>query len=100
MGMPVKFSASPSVKLSPIEMVPWLWMPITSPGNALSAISRSEAMKVSALASLTSLPVRTWKAFMPAWNAPEHTRMNATRSRCCGSMLAWILKTKPVSLGS
>jgi hypothetical protein len=55
-------------------------------------------MKVSALASFTSLPVRTWKAFMPAVNLPEQTRMNATRSRCCGSMLAWILNTKPVSL--
>ena len=26
--------------------------------------------------------------------------MNAMRSRCCGSMFAWILKTKPVSLPS
>ena len=39
--MPVKLSISPSVNVSPIEMVPWLWMPITSPGYALSAISRS-----------------------------------------------------------
>ena len=57
-------------------------------------------MKVSALASFISLPLRTWKAFMPAVNLPEHTRMNATRSRCCGSMLAWILNTKPLSFGS
>ncbi len=26
--------------------------------------------------------------------------MNAMRSRCCGSMFAWILNTKPVSLSS
>ncbi len=26
--------------------------------------------------------------------------MNAMRSRCCGSMFAWILKTKPVSFAS
>ena len=57
-------------------------------------------MKVSALASFTSLPLRTWKAFIPALNLPEHTRMNATRSRCCGSMFAWILNTKPVSFSS
>ena len=83
-----------------MEMVPWLWMPITSPGHASAAISRSLAMKVSALASFISLPVRTWKVFMPALKRPEQTRMKATRSRCCGSMLAWILNTKPVSLFS
>jgi len=96
----VNDSVSPSEKLSPIEIVPWLCRPITSPGYALSAISRSLAMKVSALASFTSLPVRVWNAFMPAVNRPEQMRMNATRSRCCGSMFAWILNTKPVSFSS
>src|SRR6185312_5010924 len=40
-GMPVKLIASPSVKLSPMVMVPWLCRPITSPGYAVSTISRS-----------------------------------------------------------
>ena len=31
-GMPVKASDSPTVNVSPIDTVPWLWMPITSPG--------------------------------------------------------------------
>src|SRR6476469_9372230 len=74
-GMPVNDSASPSLKLSPMEMVPWLWMPITSPGYAVSTISRSLAMKVSALASFSSLPVRACSAFMPAVNLTEQRRM-------------------------
>ena len=37
---------------------------------------------------------------MPASYLPEHTRRKATRSRCCGSMLAWILNTKPVNVSS
>ena len=56
-------------------------------------------MKVSALASFTSLPRAHVEA--PSCrrsNLPEQMRMNATRSRCCGSMFAWILNTKPVSL--
>ena len=60
-------------------------------------------MNVSAFAIFTSLPTRTWNAFMPASKRPEHTRMNATRSRCIGSMFAWILNTNPLiaaSLGS
>ena len=34
---------------------------------------------------------------MPRVYLPEHRRMNAMRSRCTGSMFAWILNTKPVS---
>ncbi|OPZ88287.1 MAG: hypothetical protein BWY76_00001 [bacterium ADurb.Bin429] len=79
-----------------MEMVPWLWMPITSPAYASSTISRSEAMKLSALASFISLPLRTCSAFMPPVKVPEQMRMKATRSRCMGSMLAWILNTKPL----
>jgi hypothetical protein len=41
-------------------------------------------------------PVRTSLAFMPRVSLPEQTRMKAMRSRWFGSMLAWILKTKPV----
>ena len=37
---------------------------------------------------------------MPRWKRPEHRRTNATRSRCLGSMLAWTLNTKPVTLSS
>ena len=37
---------------------------------------------------------------MPRSKWPEHTRMNAMRSRCAGSMLAWILNTKPENFGS
>ena len=59
-------TTSPAVKVSPIEIVPWLCKPITSPGQAHSTISRSEAMKVSAFAIRTSLPLRTWSIFMPA----------------------------------
>src|SRR3546814_2480121 len=68
--MRVKCSTSPSLKLSPIEIVPWLWMPITSPGQAVSTISRSDAMNVSALASFSSLPVRVCSAFI---RSEEHT---------------------------
>ena len=64
--MPVKDSASPAVKVSPIEIVPWLCRPITSPGYAVATISRSDAMNVSAFAMRTSLPVRTCSIFMPA----------------------------------
>src|SRR6266436_3346080 len=37
---------------------------------------------------------------MPRVYFPAHTRRNATRSRCAGSMFAWILNTKPASAGS
>ena len=37
---------------------------------------------------------------MPRSKWPEQSRTKATRSRCLGSMLAWTLKTKPVTAGS
>src|SRR5690606_11614114 len=49
---------------------------------------------------LMSLPMRTWRIFMPCSYLPEHTRMKAMRSRCLGSMFAWILNTKPLKAGS
>jgi hypothetical protein len=58
LGMPVKVSFSPSVKVSPILMVPWLCRPMMSPAQASSAALRSPAMKVSASATRTSLPSR------------------------------------------
>ena len=61
---------------------------------------RSLAMKVTALAIFISRPRRPWRAFIPGRYWPEHTRRNAMRSRCCGSIFAWILNTKPVNAGS
>ena len=46
------------------------------------------------------LPVRTSFTFMPRCSLPEQTRTKAMRSRWLGSMLAWILNTKPVIAGS
>ena len=36
---------------------------------------------------------------MPRANCPEQMRTKAMRSRCCGSMFAWILNTKPEKVG-
>ena len=71
-----------------------------SPGQASSAISRSRAKKKIGLETAIGLPCRTMLSFMPRWKRPEHRRTNATRSRCLGSMLAWTLNTKPVTLSS
>src|SRR4030088_771795 len=57
-------------------------------------------MKVSAWATRTSLSRRTWNRRMPRAYFPAHTRRNAIRSRCAGSMFAWILNTKPASAAS
>jgi hypothetical protein len=43
-------------------------------------------------------PVRWWMTVMSRSNLPEQTRTNAMRSRCFGSMLAWILKTNAENL--
>ncbi|CSB92386.1 Uncharacterised protein [Vibrio cholerae] len=64
-GIPVNFSVSPWVKVSPIWIVPWLCRPIISPANASSARARSPAIKVTASEILTCLPRRTWFIFMP-----------------------------------
>jgi hypothetical protein len=45
------------------------------------------------------LPVPTWLSFMPRRNLPAHSRMKATRSRCCGFMFACTLKMKPGDVG-
>ena len=71
-----------------------------SPGQASSAISRSRAKKKIGLETAIGLLCRTMLSFMPRWKRPEHRRTNATRSRCLGSMLAWTLNTKPVTLSS
>ena len=51
-------------------------------------------------ASLTFSPEEECHTVMPFSNTPEHTRMNASRSRCAGFMLACILKMKPVNFSS
>ena len=48
-----------------------------------------------AFASRNDRPVRECVTGRSRVNRPEHTRANATRSRCFGSMLPCILKTKP-----
>ena len=47
----------------------------------------------------SDLPVVVFSV-MPRRKRPETTRIIATRSRCFGSMFAWILNTKPVTLFS
>ncbi|MDR6355338.1 hypothetical protein Q3H58_002009 [Pseudomonas psychrotolerans] len=98
--MPVKPSASPSVKVSPIWMVPWLCRPMMSPAKASSRCSRSLEKKVRASAIFRSFLIRTWRSFMPFSYLPEQMRMKAMRSRCLGSMFAWILNTKPENFSS
>ena len=98
--MPVNLSGSLSVKVSPILMVPWLWMPMMSPGQASSTCERSWAMNTVALLKLISLPMRWCMAFMPRVNLPEQMRKKAMRSRWAGSMFAWILKVKPLKVSS
>jgi len=44
--------------------------------------------------------IRTWRIFMPFSYLPEQMRMKAMRSRCLGSMFAWILNTKPENFSS
>ncbi len=98
--MPVKAKRSPSVNVSPMRMVPWFGTPMTSPGKASSVWPRSAAMKVIAWAIFVSRPARVLNSFMPLLNRPEHTRTKAMRSRCCGSMFAWILNTNPENFSS
>ena len=48
----------------------------------------------------SSLPERTTFSRMPRSKWPLATRTKAMRSRCAGSMLAWILNTTPLNLAS
>jgi hypothetical protein len=72
-------------------------MPMMSPASALSAISRSWAKNRIGECTAIGLPRPEGVSFMPRLNVPETMRMNAMRSRCCGSMLACTLNTKPVT---
>ena len=100
LGMPVKRSSSPSVSASPIRRLPWFGMPRMSPAQASSASSRSRARKSTGLWIDIVLPERTWSSFMPRSKRPEQRRTKAMRSRCLGSMFAWILNTKPETFSS
>ena len=68
-----------------------------SPGQASSTVSRSGAKNRIGLCTPMVLPVPDCFSFMPRRNSPDASRRNATRSRWLGSMLAWTLKTKPVT---
>ena len=72
-----------------------LTRPTTSPGKASSIVSRSWPNTWWAYLVANGLPVGSWVTTMPRSNRPEHTRRNAMRSRCDGSMLACTLNTKP-----
>lgn len=51
--------------------------------------------KLSNIRQFSPLPVRGRLTLMPRSNSPDTIRTKAIRSRWRGSMLAWILKTKP-----
>ena len=68
---------------------------MTSPGNAVSTVSRSCPNIACAYLVANGRPVAAWVSTMPRSNRPEHTRTNATRSRWAGSMLACTLNTSP-----
>ena len=70
-----------------------------SPGNASSASSRFCAKNRIGEWTASGLPEPLGVSFMPRLKVPEHSRMNAIRSRWLGSMLAWTLNTKPVTSG-
>mmetsp|Transcript_26231 Transcript_26231/g.62013 ORF Transcript_26231/g.62013 Transcript_26231/m.62013 type:complete len:249 (-) Transcript_26231:1361-2107(-) len=99
-GRPVYCRASPSVMVSPSCSTPWLGMPMMSPAKASSSSSRFWLMKVTTVLGRSVLPERTTLRFMPRSKRPEATRTKAMRSRWAGSILAWILNTTPVNLGS
>ena len=71
-----------------------------SPAKASSSSSRRCDRKLTTVFGRSSLPERTTFSRMPRSKWPEATRTKAIRSRCAGSMLAWILKTTPLNFGS
>src|SRR5699024_1337399 len=74
-------------------------MQIISPAYAYSMVSREDATNCCDCASLNGFPVLASFTFMPRSNFPEHTRKNATLSRCAGFIFAWILKINPEKSG-
>ena len=71
-----------------------------SPAYATAIVSRSRPKKRYARDARSGFPTRLLNSVMSFVNRPEQTRTNATRSRCRGSMFAWILKTNPVKRSS
>ena len=86
---------SPAYSVSPGRSAVALTRPITSPGKASSTVSRSWPNIDWAYLVANGRPVAAWVSTMPRSNRPEHTRTNAIRSRCAGSMLACTLNTRP-----
>ncbi|MNC92992.1 hypothetical protein D3C83_95230 [compost metagenome] len=78
---------------------PGFTRPTTSPGKARSIVSRLPPKKRYGRAARISCPSRALVMTMSFSNTPEHTRRNATRSRCRLFMFAWILNTKPLKCG-
>ena len=99
-GMPSNSTGGPWHRLSPMRRTPGSQTPRMSPENASSTRVRSWAMNCTGRVSDRVLPVRTCCTSMPRLNLPEQMRMKAMRSRCWGSMFAWILNTKPEKSGS
>jgi len=67
--------------------------------QASSTVSRSWPKSLCDEDRRTVFPVRWWVTSMSRSNFPEQTRTNAMRSRCFGSMFAWILKTNDENFG-
>ena len=95
-GSPAACTASPTRSSAALTR------PITSPGQASSAVLRSRPTTVWAYLVASVLPVRPQVMAMPRSNRPEHTRRNAMLSRWAGSMLDCTLNTaalNPASTG-
>ena len=86
--------------MSPIPKSEWPTSPMMSPAYASFTVSRSLPKSRCELARRTFFPVREWVTVMSRSNLPEQMRMYAMRSRCFGSMFAWILKMKPENASS
>ena len=81
--------------MSPGRSAPAFTSPITSPGYAVSTVSRSWPNMAWAYLVANGRPVAACVSTIPRSNRPDATRTNATRSRWAGSMLAWTLNTRP-----
>ena len=71
-----------------------------SPAHASSIVDLRCAMNWVGEEKRTVLPIPTWRYGAFLTNLPEHTLQNAIQERWLGSMLAVILKMKPVNFSS
>src|SRR5690606_24929510 len=76
------------------------WRPTMSPGYDMSTISFFSAKKAFGLENLRFLFNRTCKYGLFRSNVPETILINASLSRCLGSIFAWILNTNPDNFSS